>query len=160
MTMNSTKRIRVLIADDHTIVRESLVSLLKSESDIEVIGEAVNGCQAVELSQNLHPDVISMDIAMPLMNGLEATQQILAADPSTKVIILSAHSDDAYVEHATALGARGYLIKQTSAHYLAEAIREVYQGRTYVTPSIAKRFQSPQQESPVCNEFLMPIGAI
>ena len=158
--MNSAKRIRVLLADDHTIVRECLVSLLKCESDIEVIGEAVDGCQTVELSQKLHPDVISMDIAMPLMNGLDATRQILAADPSTKVIILSAHSDDAYVQHATSLGAKGYLVKQTSAHYLAEAIREVYQGGTYVTPSIAQRFQNPQQEPLVCNASRQTIGSI
>lgn len=137
--MSPKTRITVLLADDHTVVRESLISLLKSESDIEVIGEASDGRQTVELSRKLHPDVISMDIAMPLMNGLEATRQILLADPGMKVIILSAHNDDAYVEYATSLGAKGYLIKKTSAHYLVEAIREVHQGKTFFKSSIAKR---------------------
>ena len=145
--MKLTKRITVLIVDDHMIVREGLISLLKSESTIEVIGDAADGRQAVALALELHPDVIAMDIAMPQMNGLEATRQILKAAPETKVIILSAHSDDAYVEHLTSLGVKGYLIKQTSAYYLAEAIREVYQGKTYFSPTIAARFESRRQDS-------------
>lgn len=140
--MNLATRITVLLADDHRFVREGLIDLLKGESDIEIIGEAADGCETVKLFQKLHPDVISMDIAMPLMNGLTATRLILEADPDTKVIILSAHSDDAYVERATAVGAKGYLIKQTSAQYLAEAIRAVYKGGKFFTPSIAERFQS------------------
>jgi DNA-binding NarL/FixJ family response regulator len=145
--MKSDKRITVLLAEDHMIVREGLKRLLESESDIEVVGEATTGRQAVELAQKLRPDVIVMDIAMPQMNGLEATRQILKASPSVKVIILSAHSDDAYVENATALGAAGYLIKQTSAHFLSEAIREVQKGNTFFSPTVAKRFQKRRQDS-------------
>ena len=145
--MKSDKRITVLLAEDHMIVREGLKRLLESESDIEVVGEATTGRQAVDLAQKLRPDVIVMDIAMPQMNGLEATRQILKASPSVKVIILSAHSDDAYVENATALGAAGYLIKQTSAHFLSEAIREVQKGNTFFSPTVAKRFQKRRQDS-------------
>lgn len=145
--MKADKRITVLLAEDHMIVREGLKKLLESESDIEIVGEATTGRQAVELTQKLHPDVIVMDIAMPQMNGLEATRQILKAFPKVKVIILSAHSDDAYVENATSLGAMGYLIKQTSAHFLSEAIREVHKGNTFFSPTVAKRFQKRRQDS-------------
>ena len=145
--MKSEKTITVLLADDHMIVREGLKKLLESESDIEVVGEAATGRKAVELSQKLRPDVIVMDIAMPQMNGLEATRQILKADPGVKILILSAHSDDAYVERVTALGAAGYLIKQTSAHFLSEAIREVQKGHTFFSPTVSKRFLKRQQES-------------
>ena len=145
--MNSKNRIAVLLAEDHMIVREGLKKLLEAESDIEVVGEATTGRQAVELSQKLRPAVIVMDIAMPQMNGLEATRQILKTFPDMKVIILSAHSDDAYVESATALGASGYLIKQTSAHFLSEAIRDVQKGKTFFSPTVSKRFHKRQQES-------------
>ena len=122
------ERITVLLAEDHEIVREGFRKLLEAEHDLEVVGEAATGRQAVTLTKKLRPAVIVMDIAMPLLNCLEATRQIRKAVPDTKVLILSAHSDDAYVEQLTALGAAGYLIKQTSAHFLAEAIREVQKG--------------------------------
>jgi len=125
------KRITVLLADDHQIVREGFRSLLGHEDDIEVIGEAANGREAVQLTRKLHPAVVVMDIAMPLLNGLEATRQIRKDFPDTKVLILSAHSDDVYVEQATLLGASGFLLKQTSSHVLAHAIREVDQGNTF-----------------------------
>ena len=133
------KRITVLLAEDHMIVREGLRALLEAEGDIEVVGEAETGRQAVQLTKKLRPAVVVMDIAMPLLNGLEATRQIRKAVPATKVLILSAHSDDAYVEQVIALGAAGYLIKQTSAHLLSKAIREVHKGNTFFSPSIAKR---------------------
>jgi len=145
--MKTANRITVLLAEDHMIVREGLKKLLETESDIEVVGEATNGRQAVELNQKLRPDVIVMDIAMPQLNGLEATRQILKTFPAVKVIILSAHSDDAYVESATALGASGYLVKQTSAHFLSEAIRDVQKGKTFFSPTVSKRFHKRQQES-------------
>lgn len=131
--------ITVLLAEDHMIVREGLRALLKLEADIEVVGEAENGRQAVALASKLCPDVIVMDISMPLLNGLEATRQILQTAPSTKVLMLSAHGDDAYVEQVMALGASGYLIKQTAAHMLTAAIREVHQGKLFLSPSISKR---------------------
>ena len=133
--------ITVLLADDHTIVREGLRSLLAIESDIVVVGEAHDGREAVELAGRLKPDVIVMDIAMPLLNGLGATQQILETLPATRVIILSAHSDDAYIHRMLAIGAAAFLIKQTSAQCLSKAIREVARGHTYFSPSIAKRIR-------------------
>src|SRR6185436_17811727 len=98
----------VLLAEDHLIVREGFRGLLKNERDIEIVGEAETGCQAVQLAKKIRPAVVVMDIAMPQLNGLEATRQILQANPSTKVIMLSAHADDAYVEQANATGAVGY----------------------------------------------------
>jgi DNA-binding NarL/FixJ family response regulator len=141
--MNS---INVLLAEDHQIVREGLRAMLNLEPDIKVIGEAENGRQAVELVSKGRPDVVVMDIAMPLLNGMEATRQILQAFPGTKVLILSAHSDDAYVAMVMAIGASGYLIKQTAAHVLPEAIRAVHQGKTYFSPIIAKRRNHQKQK--------------
>jgi DNA-binding NarL/FixJ family response regulator len=140
------KRITVLLAEDHLIVREGFRSLLKSESDIEVVGEAQTGRQAVALAKKLRPAVIVMDIAMPLLNGLEATRQIRQAIPGAKVLMLSAHNDDAYVEQAIAFGAVGFLLKQTSSNDLSRAIREVEKGNTFFSPSIAKRLH--EQVSP------------
>jgi DNA-binding NarL/FixJ family response regulator len=142
------KRITVLLAEDHEIVREGLRTLLEAEADIAVVGEAETGRRAVALTRKLHPDVVVMDIAMPLLNGLEATRQILKAVPGTKVLILSAHSDDAYVEQVIAMGAVGYLIKQTSARVLSRAIREVHAGRAAFSPAIVRRLDHRNQESP------------
>lgn len=141
------RKITVLLAEDHTIVREGLRALLNLEKDIEVLGEAENGREAVELTRKLCPAVVVMDIAMPLLNGMEATRQILGATPSTKVLVLSAHSDDAYVEKVMELGASGYLIKQTAAHILPEAIREVCKGKTFFSPDITKRIQHQQKRA-------------
>jgi DNA-binding NarL/FixJ family response regulator len=133
------KRITVLLAEDHGIVREGLKSLLELGSDFEVVGEAATGRQAVELARKLRPTVVVMDIAMPLLNGFEATRQILLAAPGTKVLVLSAHSDDEYVEHMAAAGASGYLVKQNSGQVLVQAIKEVASGRSYFSQSISKR---------------------
>src|SRR5450756_1484507 len=144
-------RITVLLAEDHQIVREGFRSLLEHESDIEVVGEAATGRQAVQLIRKLRPAVVVMDIAMPLLNGLEATRQIRKDFPDTRVLILSAHSDDAYVEQVAALGAAGFLIKQTSSHVLANAIREVQQGNTFYSPSMTKHLRSQKSgKSPNC----------
>jgi DNA-binding NarL/FixJ family response regulator len=133
------KRITVLLAEDHMIVREGFRNMLEYEDDFEIVGEAQDGRQAVALVKKLHPEVVLMDIAMPLLNGLEATRQALKAVPTTKVIILSAHSDDAYVKNATDSGARGFLLKQTSAHDVCRAIREVQSGKTFFSPAISQR---------------------
>jgi DNA-binding NarL/FixJ family response regulator len=142
------KRITVLLAEDHMIVREGLRALLEAEGDIEVVGEAETGRQAVQLTKRLRPDVVVMDIAMPLLNGLEATRRILKAVPATRVLILSAHGDDEYIRQVIILGAAGYLIKQTSADLLSKAIREVHKGNTFFSPSIASRLHSLHLDAP------------
>ena len=139
--------ISVLLVEDHAIVREGLRILLSIEKDIEVTGEADNGREAIGLARRLRPDVIVMDIAMPLLNGLEATRQIIESLPGTKILILSAHSDEAYVERVMSLGAAGYLIKQTAAHVLPDAIRKVYRGNRFFSPTISRRLDQRQQRS-------------
>jgi DNA-binding NarL/FixJ family response regulator len=142
------KKITVLLAEDHTIVREGFRKMLELEADLEVVGEAQDGRQAIVLVKKLRPDVVLMDIAMPLLNGLEATRQLLKAFPATKVLMLSAHSDDAYVKDATESGARGFLLKQTSAHDVCRAIREVHKGKMFFSPSISKRLDRLNPQSP------------
>ena len=138
----NTGLIKVLLADDHSIVREGLRALLESEKDIEVIGEAETGRDVLILAVKLKPDIILMDIAMPLLNGMEATRQLKTLAPNSKVLVLSAHSDAAYVEKMLGLGIRGYLIKQNSFKILATAIREVNMGNMYFSPTIATHFQN------------------
>src|SRR4029077_8425730 len=117
--------------------RRGLRSLLAAEDDLVVVGEAEDGRQAVSLALGLRPDVIVMDIAMPLLNGLEATRQILEARPAARVLILTAHSDEEYVDRVTALGAVGYVLKQCSLEDLATAIRTARAGRPWFSPSIS-----------------------
>lgn len=133
------KTITVLLVEDHQIVREGFRSLLKHERDIEVVGEAETGREAVQLTRKLRPAVVVMDIAMPSLNGLEATRQIRKHFPDTRVLILTAHSDDAYVEQVIAFGAAGFLLKQTSSEQLATAIREVQKGKTFFSPAVSRR---------------------
>ena len=133
------KKITVLLAEDHMIVREGFRKMLELEGDFEIVGEAQDGRQAVALVKKLRPAVVLMDIAMPQLNGLEATRQVLKILPATKVLMLSAHNDDAYVQNATESGAVGFLLKQTSAHDVCRAIREVQQGKTFFSPAIAKQ---------------------
>ena len=134
------KRITILIVEDHAIVREGFRRMLELEGDLEVVGEAQDGRQAVEMVKRLRPDVVLMDVAMPMLNGLEATRQVIKTIPATKVLILSAHGDLAYVTNAMESGAAGFLLKQTSATELYQAIREVHKGKTFFGPSISKRF--------------------
>src|ERR1700722_13574780 len=133
------KRITVLLAEDHMIVREGFRKMLELETDLEVVGEAKDGRKAVALVKKLRPEVVLMDIAMPLLNGLEATRQILKAIPGTRILILSAHSDDAYIKNATESGAMGFLLKQTSSHEACRAIRDSYNGKTFFTSPISMR---------------------
>jgi DNA-binding NarL/FixJ family response regulator len=134
------KKITVLLAEDHVVVREGFRKMLELEDDLEVVGEAQDGRRAVSLAAKLRPAVVLMDIAMPQLNGLEATRQLLKILPTTKILMLSAHSDDAYVQNATESGAAGFLLKQTSAHDVCLAIREVHHGRTFFSPSITRHF--------------------
>lgn len=132
------KILKILLADDHQIVRQGLRILLEAEGDIQILCEAENGRKAVELAKAQKLDVIVMDIAMPHLNGLEAARQILLARPESRILILSAHHDDAYLENAIELGVAGFLIKQTSANILAKAIRSLAQGQTFFSPAFTK----------------------
>jgi len=142
------KRITVLLVEDHAIVRQGLRLLVQADGDIEIVGEAKTGREAVQMTGELRPEIVVMDIAMPLLNGLEATRQILKAFPTTKVLILSAHSDPEYVEQVVKAGALGYLVKQSSGDVLAQAIRELHKGKTFFSASIAKRLKDDYQKSP------------
>ena len=144
--MNPAKKITILLAEDHAIVRQGLCALLNADGHFLMVGEARNGREAVELAHALKPDVILMDIAMPVLNGLEATRQILTANPAAKIIILSAHSDDAYVERMNEVGVAGFVEKQTSAEILSKAICEVAKGNVFFSPAIAKRLKDAQRQ--------------
>ena len=133
------KPITILLAEDHTIVREGFRRMLELEDDFEIIAEAADGRQAVALAKKFRPDVLLMDIAMPLLNGLEATRQVMKALPTARVLMLSAHNDYAYVDNAIQAGAMGFLLKQTSAHEVCRAIREVFAGKSFFSPTITKR---------------------
>jgi DNA-binding NarL/FixJ family response regulator len=141
------RRITVLLADDHIVVRQGLRALLVAEEDIDIVGEADNGRQAIQLVKKLLPEVVVMDIAMPVLNGLEATRQITRAVPNTKVLILSSYCDDEYVQQLTEAGAAGYLVKQTAANDLLKAIREANKGNAFFSPSIAKRLRDQCREA-------------
>jgi len=145
-------KITVLLADDHTVVRQGLRALLVAEDDIEIVGEAENGRTAIQMVKKLLPDVAVIDIAMPVLNGLEATRQITRAAPATKVLILSSYSDDEYVQQLTQAGAAGYLVKQTAANDLLKAIREAHKGNAFFSPAIAKRLRDHCREAFVSGE--------
>lgn len=145
--MKPNPRITILLAEDHAIVREGLRSLLELHPDFDVIGEAATGREAVKLARQFCPTVVVMDIAMPELNGFEATRQILLATPTTKVLVLSAHSDDEHVAHMAAVGASGYVVKQNSGQLLAHAITEIANGKPYFSPSIVKRRRAAERRA-------------
>ena len=135
------KRITVLLADHNRVVRTEFRKILELEDDLEVVGEANNGRQAVAKVKKLRPALVLMDVSMPLLNGLEATRQILKAHPKTKVLMLSAHSDEGYIVESIHAGARGYLLKQSSIENVCDAIREVQKGNTFFSASIPRRLR-------------------
>ena len=141
--------ISVLLAEDHVVVREGLRTMIEADGDIKVKGEAKTGREAVLLYRQVRPDVAVMDIAMPLLNGIQATQQILKEFPKAKILILSAHADPEYVDQLMALGVVGYLTKQTSAETVARAVREVYTGGTFFSASVAKHLRDHYQKNPL-----------
>jgi DNA-binding NarL/FixJ family response regulator len=140
-------KIKVLLVDDHTVVRQGLRVLLEAEPDIVVVDEAETGRQAVQLARKHSPDVIVMDIAMPNLNGLEATRQILKETPHAKVLVLSSYGDDEYVHQLTEAGASGYLLKQTAATDLIKAIHETRKGNAFFSPAISKRLLDHYREA-------------
>jgi DNA-binding NarL/FixJ family response regulator len=140
----STKRITVLLADDNRLLRAEFRKILERQMDLEVVGEAKNGLEAVTMVRKLRPAVVLMDVAMPLLNGLQSTCQILKIAPNTKILVLSAHSDEAYVIEAMKSGAMGYLIKQSAADSVCSAIRKVQKGKKCFSPSIPSRLHKPR----------------
>lgn len=131
-------KIRVLIADDHSIVRGGIRALLEAQADLEVCEEVANGREAVEAVQNLIPDVVLMDVAMPLMDGLEATRRIVKANPGARVIILTQYDNKEYALSAIKTGAAGIVPKKAGPSELVSAIRAVHQGDSFIHPSMAK----------------------
>jgi DNA-binding NarL/FixJ family response regulator len=142
----AARPITILLAEDHMIVRQGLRALLEAEPDFRIVAEAQTGREAVELTRQLRPAIVVMDIAMPILNGVLATRQILKAVPATRVLILSAYAADAYIEQVTVAGAAGYLLKQSSLADLALAIRRVQAGSTFFSLSISKRLLARQQQ--------------
>ena len=130
--------ISVLLAEDHTIVRKGIRSLLDAERDINVVGEAENGREAVEIAEEIHPDIVVMDHSMPVLNGLEAMRQIRQRDDGIKVLILTMHTNEEYVFQFLRAGAAGYVVKQSAPNELVAAIRAVAAGQSYLSPSISK----------------------
>jgi len=133
----STARIRVLLADDHTLVRQGLRALLEREADIKVIGEATNGREVIRKAEMLRPDVIVMDISMPRLNGIEATQKITTDHPGVRVVVLSMHAGEDYVKGMLRAGASGYVLKDAPANDLLSAIRAVAAGGYSIHPRVA-----------------------
>jgi NarL family two-component system response regulator LiaR len=132
-------KIKVLIADDHTVVREGTRRMLEQEDDIEVVAEANDGEEAVKIATSIKPDVVLMDISMPVLDGIEATKQIKAQTPSVAILILSAYDDDQFVFSLLEAGAAGYLLKSVRGRELVEAIRSVYAGESVLHPSVARK---------------------
>ncbi len=132
-------KIRILLADDHTILRQGLKRILELDPTFEVVGEAGDGREAVKKAEALTPDVVVMDISMPILNGIEATRQIAKTLPKTKILILTVHESDQIALEILHAGATGYLLKDTAADELTAAIKAVYRGDSYLSPSIAKK---------------------
>jgi two-component system, NarL family, response regulator NreC len=133
--------IRILLADDHTVVRDGLRALLEKQPDMAVVGEAADGRESIRLAEEQTPDVVIMDIAMPSLNGIEATRRILAANPETAVVILSMHQDESYVLRSLKAGAKGYLLKDSLRGDIIDAIRSVAQGRSFLTRKVSRMLQ-------------------
>ncbi len=161
--MNPSK-ITLVVADDHTIVRRGLVSLLSLNPELEVLGEAADGREAVDLTAQLDPDVVVLDIGMPVLNGLEAARQIRKRIPHAKILVLSAFDNDEYVLQVVRSGANGYILKNTTADELYEAIRSVHAGRQYFSPSVSHvlleeylRNEGPAKENDTSAPHLSPL---
>ena len=129
---------RILLADDHTILRKGLRLLLERERDFQIVGEASNGREALDLVEHTRPEVAIMDIGMPILNGIEATKRISGSYPNTSIIILSVHADEAYILRALKAGARGYLLKDSAETDLIQAVRAVGAGKAFFSPAVSK----------------------
>jgi len=132
------KKLRILLADDHIVMRTGLRALLERQPNLEVVGESENGRETVALAASLRPDVVVMDVGMPVLNGIEATQTIVTQCPATAVVILSMHADESYVMRALKAGARGYLLKDSAAADLIGAIQAISQGKSFFSPKVSR----------------------
>jgi two-component system, NarL family, response regulator NreC len=131
-------KIRILVADDHGIVRKGLRFLLDRQEGMEVVGEASDGREAVKLSEELLPNIVIIDVAMPQLNGIDAAAQIIKSNPNTRVVILSMHADESYLVRALSVGAKGYLLKESAEVDIVRAVQVVSQGRPFFSPQIAQ----------------------
>lgn len=132
-------KIRILIADDHRVVREGLAAILKSRNDMDVVGEAINGFEVIEKTKALKPDVILMDISMPQMNGVEATRAVRKISPEIGIVVLTMHDDDATIFELVRTGVHGYLLKDADSSEIVKAIQSIYKGESIIHPSIARK---------------------
>jgi two-component system, NarL family, response regulator NreC len=132
------KKLRILLADDHIVMRTGLRALLERQPNLEVVGESENGRETVALAASLKPDVVVMDVGMPVLNGIEATQTIVTQNPTVAVVILSMHADESYVMRALKAGARGYLLKDSAAADLIGAIQAISQGKSFFSPKVSR----------------------
>jgi two-component system, NarL family, response regulator NreC len=132
------KKLRILLADDHIVMRTGLRALLERQPNLEVVGESENGRETVALAASLRPDVVVMDVGMPVLNGIEATQTIVTQNPTVAVVILSMHADESYVMRALKAGARGYLLKDSAAADLIGAIQAISQGKSFFSPKVSR----------------------
>ncbi len=130
-------RVKILLADDHTIVRQGLKLILSAHSDLEVVGEAANGREAVELADKLRPDIVLMDVQMPELNGIDATRKMVAANPRIRILVLSMHKESVYVREILKAGARGYILKDAIDTELLNAVRSVARGDGYISPAVS-----------------------
>jgi len=149
-------KIRVLLADDQDIIRTGLTIILNHQADIEVVGQAADGVEVVELAKQLQPDVILMDIKMPRLNGIQATRQVMAALPRTQIIILTTYDTDDWVFDGIRAGAVGYLLKDTSGDHLAEAVRGVLRGESQIDPTVARKVLREFQHVTAANKVVTP----
>ena len=132
-------KLRILLADDHKLMREGLRMLINVQADMEVVGEADNGSAAISLAQQLRPDIVVMDISMPELNGLQATEKLKALCPAVKILTLTRHTDSSYLQELLQAGANGYVLKQSASEELVRAARAVAAGQTYVDPALMDR---------------------
>jgi len=143
----SDRGVKILLADDHTIVRQGLKLILAAHEDLEVVGEAANGREAVELAAKLRPDIVLIDVQMPELNGIEATKKMVAANPRIRILALSMHKESVYVREILRAGARGYILKDAIDTELLTAVRSVAKGDGYISPAVASALDDKAKDS-------------
>lgn len=136
-------KLRILLADDHAVVRRGLLLLIQEQVDMDVIGEAGNGRDAIQMTQQLRPDVVVMDVSMPAINGLEATEKLRLLEPGIRILPLTRHTDSSYLQLLLQAGANGYVLKQSAGDELLRAIRAVAAGQTYLDPAVTEQVLGP-----------------